>query len=272
MKEVREKIGILLRKERKRQGISLEDISEQLKIIHAHLRCIENGETEDLPSELYFSLFAKSYAEFLGIDYSRTVEAINEEIDQEKFQKETQVKEIVNITKEKMKEGFDEQKIKIMFIGGGVLAAFLIFVFMNWLFSGESPVEVEDNYTIEDSLLAEPEIQAAVINYDWDNIEYPADVKLAIRLTPREGSWATVVADGDTVIYRTLNAGRVYVAQADYRLLVSIGIPSVVDVELNGQQVNLRNPVTKRISRVEINSMNLKSFTEAEEINTGAQL
>ena len=272
MKEIREKIGILLRKERKRQGISLEDISEQLKIIKAHLECIEKGDTEDLPSELYFALFAKSYAEFLGIDYARTVEAINEEIDQEKYNKETQVKEIVNITKEKMKEGFDDQKIKIMFIGGGILTAFLIFIIMNWLFSSESPADDQDNYTVEDSLIAEPELQAAVVNYDWDNIEFPTNEKLVIRLTPRDGSWATVVADGDTVIYRTLNAGRVYVAEADYRLLVSIGVPSVVDVELNGQEVSLRDPVTRRISRVEINNMNLESFTETEENNLGEQL
>lgn len=272
MKEVREKIGILLSKERKRQGISLEDISEQLKIIQTHLECIEQGETKDLPSELYFSLFAKSYAEFLGIDYARTVEAIKEELDQEKNYKEPQMKELVNITREKMKEGFDDQKKKIMFISGGVIVAFLIFIVINWLFSSDNPSDNQNNYSIEDSLIAEPELQSAVVNYDWDKIEYPTKEKLVLRLSPREDSWTTVVADGDTVIYRTLSAGRVYIAEADYRLVVSIGVPSAVDVELNGQNVNLRNSITKRISRVEINSMNLNSFTEEEDNNTGAQL
>jgi len=272
MKEVREKIGILLSKERKRQGITLEDISEQLKIIQSHLECIERGETKDLPSELYFSLFAKSYAEFLGIDYARTVEAINEELDQKKYQKEPQMKEIVNITREKMKVGFNDQKKKIIVISGCIITAFLIFVVISWLFSSDNPADGQNNYTIEDSLIAEPELQSAVANYDWDNIEYPINEKLVLRLSPREDSWATVVADGDTVIYRTLNAGRVYIAEADYRLIVSVGVPSVVDIELNGKNVNLRNPINKRISQVEINSLNLESFTIEQDNNSGAPL
>jgi cytoskeletal protein RodZ len=78
--ELHNKIGQLLKLERERQDLTLADLSMQLKISKGHLEHIEAGKADALPSELYFNLFAKSYAETLGIDYSRTVEAIKEEV------------------------------------------------------------------------------------------------------------------------------------------------------------------------------------------------
>ena len=78
-----------------------------------------------------------------------------------------------------------------------------------------------------------------------------------MRLTPRAESWATILADGDTAIFRNLVPGRVYNVEAEYRLQVSVGIPRVVDLELNGQPLNIVDPESGRISRVKINQMNL---------------
>ncbi|MFQ6007614.1 MAG: helix-turn-helix domain-containing protein [Candidatus Zixiibacteriota bacterium] len=79
-RELHNKIGLLLKLERERQNLTWEDLSAQLKISKRNLEHIEAGNADALPSELYFNLFAKSYAEMLGIDYSRTVEAIKEEV------------------------------------------------------------------------------------------------------------------------------------------------------------------------------------------------
>ena len=81
MSELHEKFGELLRLERQRRSVDLADVSAQLKITETNLTYIENGSLEELPDELYYNLFAKSYAEFLGIDYSKTLEAIREKLD-----------------------------------------------------------------------------------------------------------------------------------------------------------------------------------------------
>ncbi|HEX2896536.1 MAG TPA: RodZ domain-containing protein, partial [candidate division Zixibacteria bacterium] len=73
---------------------------------------------------------------------------------------------------------------------------------------------------------------------------------------------ATVMSDGDTIIFRRLLPGKGYIAAAKYRLVVSIGVPEAVDVEINGRLVDLRDPVNQRISRVEVNQANLQSYLD----------
>ena len=68
------------------------------------------------------------------------------------------------------------------------------------------------------------------------------------------------MTDGDTAIFRKLIPGRVYEASAKYRMVVSIGVPSAVDIELNGRLANLRDEESRRISKVHINQTNLESF------------
>ncbi|MCK4462304.1 MAG: helix-turn-helix domain-containing protein, partial [candidate division Zixibacteria bacterium] len=75
MSELYVKIGKLLKMERVRQAIELGDLASDLKVSRGNLEAIEDGDIARLPSELYFKLFAKSYAEALGVDYEATVEA-----------------------------------------------------------------------------------------------------------------------------------------------------------------------------------------------------
>lgn len=261
MKEIREKIGALLRIEREQKGISLDTLSEQLKISKSYLETIEKGEIEGLPSELYFTLFAKSYAEAMGIDYSRTHDAIEADVELAKTKKETKVKKEVTTDSESTAE--DKKNNMILYVGGVVVAALVIFVIVSWIYSPRSS-EADGSDSSGEQTFMSGEMVQAFDDYDWDKAEVAASDKIKLKLIPREGSWATIVADGDTVIYRTLKTDRIYRAEANYRLLISIGIPSAVDIELNGQKVNLRNPETRRVSQVEINRLNLNQFLGEE--------
>jgi len=60
MSELHTKFGALLKLERERQGITLADISGELKIPEDTLLQIEIGDINALPSKLYFKLFAKA--------------------------------------------------------------------------------------------------------------------------------------------------------------------------------------------------------------------
>ncbi len=64
-------VGKLLRNERERQELSLEDISDRTKINAKYLQAIEEDRKDGFPGGLYCDLFTKSYAEALGLEYAR---------------------------------------------------------------------------------------------------------------------------------------------------------------------------------------------------------
>jgi transcriptional regulator with XRE-family HTH domain len=64
-------IGKLLKNERERQELSLDDISERTKINVKYLKAIEEDRKDGFPGDLYCELFTKSYAEALGLEYAK---------------------------------------------------------------------------------------------------------------------------------------------------------------------------------------------------------
>ena len=64
-------IGEILAAARREQGKTLKDASESTKIMENYLTAIETGDPGSLPSVAYFLLFARSYAQYLGIDPAR---------------------------------------------------------------------------------------------------------------------------------------------------------------------------------------------------------
>jgi cytoskeleton protein RodZ len=61
-------IGTLFRREREKQGLSVEDVVEKTRISRRNITAIENGDENLLPHPVYAKGFVKAYAEFLGLD------------------------------------------------------------------------------------------------------------------------------------------------------------------------------------------------------------
>lgn len=275
--EIRAKLGALVKAERERKGIVLSDLAEQLKISEDNLLAIESGDITALPSELYYGLFAKSYTEAVGIDYTKTVEAIEAELEEQASQPadpapETDKKRKKSEFKIETKEessGSDMLK-KLLYVVGILVGLFVIFLVVNQLFlKGDSSLnDSQPGEQTEASESASPteNNQTQYAAYDWqDAVVYPQKEKLTLTLRPQAASWTAIFADGEEAIYTTVRPGRVYNVEAEYRMVVSIGIPSAVTTILNGVEVNLRDPETRRITRVEINQINYKSFLNAAE-------
>jgi cytoskeleton protein RodZ len=70
--ELRE-IGAMLREERERRGLVLEEIAQQTRISLSSLQGIESGLSELLPHPVYAKGFIKVYAQFLGMDLSEAL-------------------------------------------------------------------------------------------------------------------------------------------------------------------------------------------------------
>lgn len=287
MSELEKKLGALLRLERERQDIKLEDLVEDLRISESNLKCIEDGDVSTLPSEIYFGLFAKSYAEAIGVDYSATVQAIKEDIGEYSKQskahkkKSKQHTENSDTTEEPSEKFHDEQRqpnkktthqllwigIAIVLIVGGYFVLKQFFKDMKsntGSFSDTS--EVVEGPT---ERLPEGELESSYAEYDWNVPEYEKSDYLNLKLTARSESWAAVFADGDTAIYRNLVVGKTYEVTAKYRLTLSVAVPRMVDIELNSRIINPASPTNGRISKVKINQANIDSFMNLPEVEIG---
>jgi transcriptional regulator with XRE-family HTH domain len=294
MSELHKKFGSLLKLERERKNLRLEDLSSQLKITQSNLEYLEAGDVASLPSEIYYNLFAKSYAEALGIDFSRTIEAIREELDDNVLteprenkadspgNEETKTVKAAQPELESKSAGSTAPLKKFVGLFAAILVVFIIFVMVaKFFFGGETLQEtarsVIEKTTAELQNVSAPDENNAAAEYDWKVPEYQKPAKISLTLKARDDSWSTVVADGDTVLFRNLVPGQVWSLEAEYRMLVSVGIPSLVDIELNGRMVDLSDSVTGRVSRVEINQMNIDRYvhppsseTTTSDSSTGA--
>ncbi|MDH4157213.1 MAG: DUF4115 domain-containing protein [candidate division Zixibacteria bacterium] len=272
----------MLKLERERRRLSLDDLSVELKIPLASLESVESGDISTLPSEVYYSLFAKSYAEALGIDYARTIEAIKEDIGEalepvdaseadgtEIAFPDRHTPEKQEVTPDAARAESSGNMKKLAVIMGIIVAAFVIFLALNMLLSGDDSPEASRQAAvpIEDEPAGEPTASAEdarYTSYDWNVPEYTEPQPFTLRLAARGESWATILADGDTAVFRNLLPGRIYTVTAKYRMRVSVAVPSQVDIELNGRPVNLVDPEDRRISRVEITQVNLQSVLARE--------
>lgn len=70
-----EELGALLRDERERRGLTIEEVATHLKYGSRKLRALEEGDTASMPVP-YLKGFIRAYATFLGLAASEVVEAM----------------------------------------------------------------------------------------------------------------------------------------------------------------------------------------------------
>ncbi len=71
MKYDYKEIGKRLREKRVSLKIELKDIVENIKIFEEYLIAIEEGELQNLPSDVYYNLFVRTYAKEMEIDVKK---------------------------------------------------------------------------------------------------------------------------------------------------------------------------------------------------------
>ncbi|MEE8575836.1 MAG: RodZ domain-containing protein, partial [candidate division Zixibacteria bacterium] len=223
---------------------------------------IENGEVDKLPAALYFSLFAKSYSEALGIDYEATLQAIEADVEEESASPNGEAGSSESDQAEGMAEsdgkfGFRKTAIWLTAVITILFAGVLISIY---LFSDSTLLSGDDSESTGDVSDAGSAETSAYENYDFATPPSETPEPLTLSLVANEESWATILADGDTAVFRSLVPWREYTASASFRLRISVAWPSRVTIKLNGETVNLRDPETGRISRVQVDQINLQDY------------
>lgn len=72
--------GELLKSERIKKDLSIQDVAYALKLSSRIIQAIENGETDELPAKTFVRGFVKSYADYLKIDSDAVLKQFQEEM------------------------------------------------------------------------------------------------------------------------------------------------------------------------------------------------
>ena len=100
-----EVIGEKLKSSREEKGLSLEEVSEDLKIEIKDLKNIESGNRKSFDDVFILKKYIYEYAKYLGLDYDKLVEEFNEFMFEYTSKIPTDVIERISKQKEKEEMG-----------------------------------------------------------------------------------------------------------------------------------------------------------------------
>lgn len=71
-------IGLKLKEKREENGVSIEEVAEDLKIRPSQIVSLEEGKKEDFKDVLFLKYFIRDYGKYLGLDGEELVDEFNE--------------------------------------------------------------------------------------------------------------------------------------------------------------------------------------------------
>lgn len=71
-------IGLKLKEKREENGVSIEEVAEDLKMRPSQIISLEEGKKEDFKDVLFLKYFIRDYAKYLGLDGEKMVDEFNE--------------------------------------------------------------------------------------------------------------------------------------------------------------------------------------------------
>ena len=246
-------IGAVLRREREKRKLTLEDIAEKTKIRKRYLEAIENEEFEVLPGAVYVKGFITSYIKCLGITDLPEVKDI--------MQADTTVQEIKHEdeyvsaqAKKKIKspkieeEPLNKKRSVILLLSVLAICALLA---VQWLFNGGLQNNVQEEVPPVTEQIPQENIPVEPIVP-----EKPVYEGLVMELTildltdgQEDKCWLEVKGDGEQILNTTLVEGQTVTVEAKENLRLHLGNAGVVDVTLNGQNLGAIGEKGKVVTR-----------------------
>ncbi|MEA2020454.1 MAG: helix-turn-helix domain-containing protein [Patescibacteria group bacterium] len=146
-------VGEILKKTRKKQGYSLLEVSEELKIHPRFLKALESGDYNVFAHTLHAKGFLKNYADFLGLNVSEVLAFWRRE-----YKDFSEEPEICDVTKplDQPRVVITPKKL-IAFISAFFVLGFLAYVFWQYR-SIAGPPRLEVVVPKQDMIVSEPQI------------------------------------------------------------------------------------------------------------------
>lgn len=76
--EIMKEIGLKLKNKREENGVSVDEVAEDLKVRPSQIVSLEEGKKEDFKDILFLKYFIRDYAKYLGLDGEELLDEFNE--------------------------------------------------------------------------------------------------------------------------------------------------------------------------------------------------
>ncbi|MDD4052554.1 MAG: helix-turn-helix domain-containing protein [candidate division Zixibacteria bacterium] len=253
MSDTYKEIGDLLAAARREKQKTLEEAADITKIAARYLAAVEAGDPKPLPSKPYFLLFARSYAQYLGVN-----PAALEEIEKKGRDAEVEASApepaVTRKTDSSSGRGF------LIFVAIIVIVAVTAVLFIRWRGGAKTNTVAEES----PQQVAADEIPGDSVAVDSPLVipasPYQSPGKLVLVLWPRRSVGVVLVRDGDTVLNRRLELGEQQRWEADYRFLLSADASAALNLTVNDQSTVPLTLLGPAIFGLEINQANYKQF------------
>ena len=149
-------IGLKLKEKREENGVSIEEVAEDLKMRPSQIISLEEGKKEDFKDVLFLKYFIRDYAKYLGLNGEELVDEFNEflfdftsKIPLEEIEKA----KLNNVNKKEVVSPYtnvvsNKKGLKIMF---GIVGVILLLVVLYFVMSNVRGNDFQDDnitYTI----------------------------------------------------------------------------------------------------------------------------
>lgn len=197
-------VGTILNKKRNDMSLTLDDISNTLKIKNKYLEAIESDDFSLLPGITYSIGFIKSYSLFLGLDSNEIIKIYKEQINHNDNKINFEYRE--NIQMKPLKKRSDFRNYFLIFVIFASVS-FLAFLSVKFVFSTFLKNAVMDNSINSKKQDIDNDQQFTVIN-DTVNM---TDVKAVINENPQvSNTTSTDNIDNTTIAISENISNRVY--------------------------------------------------------------
>jgi cytoskeleton protein RodZ len=251
-----ESLGLTLREKRKNLGLSLEQVSADLRIKLQFLEALETEEYELLPDPLYKKIFLKAYADYLGLNFE---ELLNKFSKKEKREEED-TEEVESL----MESGQTKPQsyIQILILLGIILGlvSFLVFLKHKKAVTDfcETPPESKVEEIKTDSTT---EILTSDKKEETKGLS-PQSEEMILRLEGLDRTWGLVLGDEDTLFSGFINKGMKIECRARNQFNITLGRAWVVEGYLNGEKLKPFAPQGRSIFGRKLNRENYKEYLE----------
>lgn len=280
-------LGDYLRQMRETRGLTLDDVSDAIKVRVKYLKALEDGNMEALPPEVYIRGFIKSYGEFLGVDlddlYARYEESKPKKSGRGIFgfvahRDEPPPPPVAHSIKDTIKPTELPKFIRDWRVWVAFAVVVIIVILLTVGGKGKNAPQIAENPLAEafmdtsgnaqmvKSPISYEEVSQEVIlpigniNPSWA-ISRAESLTLSVR--PRKESWLYVEADYKPVFKGTVKRGEKHNWRSKNAFFLTISHPELFEIKLNGFKLKpLTPPQGAYAMDVELTRANILGYLE----------
>ena len=254
-----ESAGAALLDERRRQSLSVGDVSRHLKLSVRQVEALENDEFKVFGGPVFVHGFLRNYAKLLGLDPGKLIEAADRSL-------MPQVNSDAGVNGAAMPSEVPQKSVVPLFL----MAAILIVGVLGWMLSRENPSQVESlpaqNSSVAERRTTDSHDETAALTEPGADVPTPApgdsvpvraarpapDVAPSVmRLVFDEESWVEVTDRNGEVILSTLGEqGTTRTLSGQPPLSVVVGNTTGVKLTYNDQPVDLAPHTRAGVARL----------------------